>query len=139
MANPNILGAYRRARAVGSWRLGWNRHEKVIYETVTHWSEVIGKVVQDSNILAENVYNMDETGVMLTMLGSVKVLAARGDVRDYRGAHAKRTAVTAIECISADGRYINPMITAATHRSNWTMYATPGWHYAFPESIPKSA
>jgi hypothetical protein len=53
---------------------------------------------------------MDETGVMLSMLGSVKVLVGKDDVRDYRGARVKRTIVTAIECISGDGRYLNPMI-----------------------------
>jgi hypothetical protein len=31
------------------------------------------------------VYNMDETGVMLSMLGSVKVLVGRNDLRGHRG------------------------------------------------------
>jgi hypothetical protein len=44
--------------------------------------------------------------------------------------------VSAIECISADGRYLNPMIIwpASTHRANWTTHPTPGWHYAHSES-----
>ena len=97
---------------------------------------MIGRILQDPAILAENVYNMDETGVMLSMLGSVKVLVGKGDMRDYRGARVKRTMVTAIECISGDGRYLNPMIIwpASTHRSNWTTFPTPGWQYACSES-----
>lgn len=85
-----------------------------------HWFEVIGAVLQDPAILAENVYNMDETGVMLSMPGSVKALVGKDDMRDYRGARVKRTMVTAIECISADGRYLKPMIIwpATTHQSN---------------------
>jgi hypothetical protein len=71
---------------------------------------VIKDVLQDPAVLAENVYNMDETGVMLSMPGSVKVLVSKHDMRDYRGARVKRTTVTAIECISSDGRYLNPMI-----------------------------
>jgi hypothetical protein len=84
------------------------------------WFEVIGRVLRDLAILAENVYNMDETGVMLSMLGSVKVLVGKEDKRKHRGARVKRTTVTAVECISADGRYLNPMIIwpATTHRSN---------------------
>jgi hypothetical protein len=72
---------------------------------------------------------------MLSMLGSVKVLAGREDQRNYRGARVKRTVVTAIECISADGRYLDPMVIwpGATHRSNWTTHPTPGWHYACSE------
>jgi hypothetical protein len=40
---------------------------------------------------------------MLCMLGSVKVLVSKEDLRDYRGIGVKHTMVTAIECISANG------------------------------------
>jgi hypothetical protein len=119
----------RRNRA-----LDWERYH--IYDKVVHWFEVIGKALQDLKIAPENVFNMDETGVMLSMPGSVKVLIGKNDIQGYRGARVKRTVVTAIECISADGRYLNPMIVwpASTHRANWTTYPTPGWHYAYSES-----
>ena len=66
--------------------LDWNRHEKNIYEKIIHWFEVIKDILQDPAVLAENMYNMDETGVMLSMPGSVKVLVSKHDKRDYRGA-----------------------------------------------------
>jgi hypothetical protein len=108
--------------------LDWNRHETNIAGKMIHWFEVIGRVLRDPAILAENVYNMDETGVMLSILGSIKVLIGRDDKRKHRGARVKRKMVTAVECISADGRYLNPMIIwpATTHRSNWTTLPTPG-------------
>lgn len=117
----------RRVRA-----LDWDRHEKNTYWKMAHWFEVIGRVLSDPAILAENVYNMDETGIMLSMLGAVKVLVGKNDTRDYRGARVKRKMVTSIECVSADGRYLNPMIIwpAMTHRSNWTTFPTPDWQYA---------
>ena len=71
---------------------------------------MIGKVLQDPAILLENVYNIDETGVMLCMLGLIKVLLSKDDPRDYRGAGVKRTMVTTIECISASGRFLLLMI-----------------------------
>ena len=57
-------------------------------------------------------------------------------LRLIRGAAVKRTTVTAVECISANGRSLLPMIIwpATTHRSNWTTFPTPGWHYACSES-----
>ena len=127
--HPILLA--RRVKA-----LDWNCHEKNIYRKITHWFEVIKEVLQDPAVLAENVYNMDETGVMLSMSGSVKVLVSKHDKRDYKGARVKRTIVTAIECISGDGRYLNPMIIwpANTHRSNWTTFPTPIWQYACSES-----
>jgi hypothetical protein len=113
-----------------------NRHDNNIYDKITEWFEVIEKTLQDRTILPENTYNMDETGVMLSILGSVKVLVGKDDIRKYRGARVKRTVVTVIECISADGRYLDLMIIwlASTHRADWTTYPTPGWHYACSDS-----
>ena len=127
--NPELKA--RRVRAID-----WKRHENNIHVKITHCFEVIGKVLQDPAILRENVYDMDETGVMLSMFGSVKVLIGRDDLRDHRGVGVKRTLVTAIECVSADGRSLPPLIIwpASTHRSNRTTYPTPGWHYACSEN-----
>jgi hypothetical protein len=81
---------------------------------------VIKEVLQDPAVLVEDVYNMDETGVILSIPSSVKVLVSKHDKRDYKGARVKRITVTAIECISGDSRYLNPMIIwlANTYRSN---------------------
>ena len=75
---------------------------------------------------------MDETGVLLSVLGSLKVLVSKDDMRKHRAVAVKRTLVTAIECISADDRCLHPLIIwpAATHRSSWTSHPTPGWYYA---------
>ncbi len=94
----------------------YNIHDKVV-----HWFEVIGAVLQEqSGVIPENVYNMDEIGVMLSMPGSVKVLVSKDDLGGHRGARVKRTVVTAVECLSADGRYLDPMIIwpASIHRAN---------------------
>ena len=81
---------------------------------------MIKDVLQDPAVLAGNVYNIDETGVMLSMPGSVKVLVSKHDKRDCRGARVKHISVTVIKYISGDGRYLKPMIIwpANTHRSN---------------------
>ena len=71
-------------------------------------------------MLQKNVYNIDETGIMLSKLNSIKVLVSKNNKRGYRGARVKRTTITAIECVNTVGRYLNPMIIwpAATHRAN---------------------
>ena len=78
----------RRVKAID-----WNRHDNNVYNKIAYWFEVIGTVLQDPYVLPENVYNIDETSVMLSMLGSVKVLTGSDDTRDYRGARSKRTTV----------------------------------------------
>jgi hypothetical protein len=67
---------------------------------------------------------MDEIVVMLSMLNSVKVLVGKDNTQAYRGARVKRTMVTAVECIPADGRCLDPMIIwpAKPHRANWTTH-----------------
>jgi hypothetical protein len=56
---------------------------------IIEWFEVIRKVLQDPAILLENMYNMDETGVMLSMLGSIKVLVDKNNWQNYRGVGVK--------------------------------------------------
>ncbi|KAF2827734.1 hypothetical protein CC86DRAFT_290245 [Ophiobolus disseminans] len=77
--HPNMHA--RRVKA-----LDWNRHERSIYWKMSHWFDVIGELLQDPSIRAENVYGMNKTGVMLSILGSVKVLMGKNDTRKYRGA-----------------------------------------------------
>ena len=132
-------GFQRRHPALKSQRvkaMAWERYENNIYDKIIHWFEVIREVLQDPAILPRNVYNIDETGVMLCMLGSIQVPVSKDDPRGYRGAGIKRTIVTAIEYISANGRSLLPMIIwpATTYRSNRTTFPTPGWHYACSES-----
>src|SRR5438876_1216836 len=73
---------------------------------------------------------MNKTGIILSILSSLRVLVGN------RGAGIKREMMTAIKCISADGRFLHLMIIwpTSTRRSNWTTYPTPGWHYACSES-----
>ena len=110
--------------------LDWAQHD--IYDKVVGWLTVIGKELSNPAIVLGNVYNMDETGVLLSVRSSLKVLVSRQSLRNYRGTGVKRTLVTAIECISADGRCLDPLIfwPAATHCSTWTTHTTPGWHFA---------
>lgn len=116
--------------------MDWRRHDKHIHEKITHWFEVIGKELRRLDILPGNVYNMDETGVMLSMQGSAKVLVGKNDRRDYRGARVKCTMVTAIEWVSAAGESLKRMVIwpATTHQNNWTTFETPGWYYGCSEN-----
>ena len=71
---------------------------------------MIEKELTNPFILTENIYNMDETGVLLSVLNSLKVLVGKTELRNYRGVGVKRTLITAIKCVSTDGRYLHPLI-----------------------------
>ena|SRR5215471_18676750 len=83
-----------------------------------HWFVMIGKELQDPVILPKNVYNMDKMGVILCILSSVKVLISKNDSRNYRDAGVKRMMVTAIKCISADGKSLPSNGHLASHNSS---------------------
>jgi hypothetical protein len=42
---------------------------------------------------------MDETGVLLSVLNSLKLLVGKDELRDYRGVGVKRTLITAIKWV----------------------------------------
>ena len=115
--------------------IDWKRYDHNIYGKVEEWFSVIGPELHDRIIDPVNVYNMDETGVMLSGPRALKVLVGK-DYSGSRGVRVNREVVTAIECISADGRSLPPLIIwpAATHRSSWTTHTTPDWHFACSKS-----
>ena len=112
--------------------IDWTRSDENIYNKVRQWFELISKQLADPAILPENVYNMDETGVLLGQSTTLKMLVHRDTARRTRGTGLKRVLVTAIECISAAGDALPPLIIwpASTHRSVWNTHPTPGWHFA---------
>ena len=73
----------------------------------------------DPQILPENIYNIDEIGVLLSILNYLKVLISKDELWDYRGVGVKCTLITAIECISTDSQYLYLLIIwlAATYCS----------------------
>jgi hypothetical protein len=51
--------------------MAWERYENNIYNKIIYWFKVIGKLLEDPAILPKNVYNIDKTGVILSILGSI--------------------------------------------------------------------
>jgi hypothetical protein len=71
---------------------------------------VIKPELSGADVKLENVYNIDVTGVMLSMLNSVTVLLSKHNKHNYKGASVKRTMVTAVKCISASGNSLKLII-----------------------------
>ena len=121
-------------RLCGGWADAGEQHcaRHDIYDRVMGWFTLIGKDMSSTAVLQENVYNMDETCVLLSVLNSLKVLVTSKELRKYQGVAVKRTNITAIECISADGRHLDLLLIwpAATHRSTWTTRLPKSWQFA---------
>lgn len=63
---------------------------------------------------------MDETGVLLALLKSIKVLVSAEDIAEYRGSGKNTELITVIKCISATREALLPIVIwpASTHQSN---------------------
>jgi hypothetical protein len=53
---------------------------------------------------------MDEIGVLLSVLNSLKVLISKSELKNYRGIDVKHTLITVIKCISVDSWCLYPLI-----------------------------
>lgn len=112
--------------------LDWKRHDKNIYAKIVKWFDLMRQQLAERSVLQENVYNMDETGVLLSVLGSSKYLISSELQKAHRGTSSQRTLITAAECISADGRSLPPLIIfpGVNLRSNWVCHEAPEWRFA---------
>jgi hypothetical protein len=75
----------KRHPQVKQWRnrpMNRERHDNNIYDKGTEWFDVIKDELHKADVLPGNCYNMDETGIMLSMLGAIKVFVGKGDRRD---------------------------------------------------------
>lgn len=59
--------------------IDWNWFDDEIYDKIVKWFDGIKPRLCRPDILQENVYNIDETGILLFMLGSIKVFIGRND------------------------------------------------------------
>jgi hypothetical protein len=81
----------RRLKAID-----WTRADVNIYNKAEHWFEVIGEQLSKSDVLPANVYNMDETGVILGRAATFKMLVCRQKSQRTRGTGQKRILITAV-------------------------------------------
>jgi hypothetical protein len=51
-----------------------------MYYKIVEWFTIIGLQLQEPTVLKENVYNIDKTGIMLSVLGLLKVLVSQDDL-----------------------------------------------------------
>jgi hypothetical protein len=81
---------------------------------------MIEKELSGREVPPKITYNMNETGVLLSLLNWIKVLVGKNEMKTYRRTGVKRTLITVVECISANGHYLDPLIIwpASTHRSS---------------------
>jgi hypothetical protein len=96
----------------GRWALGLEapRAQCLNRTTCEEFFLLLEHIVDEYKIAPENTYNMDEKGVMMGLGQKTFVLADRNQASVNVIEDGNRELVTVIECISADGRDLDPTV-----------------------------
>ena len=78
---------------------------------------------------------MDEKGIMMGLIGKVRVIVSKYDKKIYMTQPGNREWVSLIECISLDGRRIRPWVIfkAKQHQKAW-FSTLPGVHIGLSDN-----
>lgn len=100
--------------SVWSRQLVAPRFEGITLENLTPWFAEMGTMINRYHYSANNIYNMDETGYGIGLTQSTRVLVIRE--AGAKGEKATKVTlgrqewVTTIECVSASGRALPPLV-----------------------------
>jgi len=126
-------------KSVWSRRLDTTRFDASCLENLVPWFTEMRCLLELHKYQPEDIYNMDETGYNPTQTQSTRVLVVDdGKKRKRKGKATKASAarqewVTTIECISASGCALNPLIIYAAKGGINTRWipegGTEGWSW----------
>lgn len=89
-------------------------------ENVQHFYEILLKIIDENNLDATRIFNVDESGYSTVQKKNQKVLAMKGKKQVGAISSGERgTNTTMVCCVSASGQYVPPMIIFK--RLRWTM------------------
>ena len=79
-------------------------------ETINHWFHTIASIIADNNIWPQDIYNMDESGFSIGMIEATRVIVNATLGTRFQANPGRQEWVSVIECISADGSSIAPLL-----------------------------
>ncbi len=113
----NWLDKFRRRHpevsSVWSRQLDTSRFEAVTVENLAPWFAEVGAIINQHHYKPEDIYNMDETGHGIGLTQSTRVLVVCGGDKGQKATKTtsgRQEWVTTIECVSASGRLLPPLV-----------------------------
>jgi hypothetical protein len=101
------------------------------HEIVAAHFQRVQSQIRMFNILTEDIWNMNETGLAMGLCANGYVVSGKGKRRVYVKAPQNREWVSIIEAISATGRSIQPLVIfkGQNLQSTWFPADAPDWHH----------
>jgi 4-hydroxybenzoate polyprenyltransferase len=102
---------------------------------VKHWFELVKQQIVDNAVEMEDIFNMDEKGVMMGAAEKTRVIISKHEKKQYMTASGSREWVSFLECISATGKALSPWIIfkGKMHKASW-MKALKSGHIALSDN-----
>ena len=86
-----------------------------------HWFELVKQQITDNAVELQDIFNMDEKGIMMGASEKAKVIISKYEKRQYMTANGSREWVSLLECISATGKALSPWVIfkGKMHKASW--------------------
>ena len=126
---------YPELKATWSRQLEANRHRGTRYSIVDAYFTAISTLFVENNYAPEDIYNVDESGFAIGTSSTSRVLINRRDKEVFKRIPGRQEWITAIECISALGVVLPPLLIFKAKYTNtgWIPTSTPS-NYRFSTS-----
>jgi hypothetical protein len=107
-------------KVIPSYILDANRHASENPEAINAWFVKFKAVVAEYGIVADDIWNMDETGFQIGV-GKDQMVVTKRRRAHYFSLPTNRESATAVEAISAAGRVIPVflILSGTMHMANW--------------------
>jgi hypothetical protein len=128
--HPEIKGVWTR-------KIEGARHKALSYEVVTLWFEAVTDLRVEHQYAPDRIYNMDESGFAVGDSQSSRALVNIREDSSWKVINGRQEWITAIECISAAGVAIPPLIIFKAKYTNtaWIPPDTPlDWRFSTSNS-----
>jgi hypothetical protein len=105
-------------------------------EVIQAWFRLVQNTVAKYGILAEDIYNFDETGFQMGVISTAKVITAAEKDRTVSIQPGNREWVTVIESINSTGWALPPMIIlkGVMHQKSWYEAIPDNWRIGVSEN-----
>ena len=113
------------------------RHNGASYKVVKSWFNAVAAQFHEHSYEPQNIWNMDESGFGVGESQTTRVLVLINSTHKYKSVAGKQEWITDIECVSAAGEALAPMIIfkAKNLNSSWLPPETPkDWHFGVSEN-----
>jgi hypothetical protein len=128
--HPEIKGVWTR-------KLESARHKALSREVVTLWFEAVTELRVKHQYAPDRIYNMDESGFAVGESQSSRALVNVREESSWKVINGRQEWITAIECVSAAGVAIPPLIIFKAKYTNtaWIPADTPrDWRFSTSNS-----